>query len=554
MRGIDVFMDSLALHGVDTMFGNPGTTENPLLDSLIDHPDLKYYVALHEGVAVGAAGFYAQASGKTGLVNLHVAPGLGNALGMMYGALKSRSPMIVTAGQQDTRMRLREPLLSHDLVAMATPVTKWSAEPRDADEVSEVMRRAFQIANEEPKGPVFVALPINVMVQETQLGARDSGDYLRAPEAEQQGIVQVAQMLLASNNPAIVVGDDVATTNSAQLMVALAEQTGAHVYHEGLRAHSAFPGKDIHNKGRLPFEAAGIRRVLAPHDLILMTDSPEFDEVWFDYGGLMPEGAKTIQLCSAASRAAFKFPVTLALLGDLKTSIDSIIGHLKTTASKAYEADAVARNEALAATHLANVTASEARLKTQWDYQPMTPARAILEISSAIPKGTIVVDESITASVEIAAGFDFSSPGDYYGGRGGGIGQGIPGALGVKVAHKTRPVLCTSGDGSAMYSIQALWTAAHHELAIVFVIFSNKEYRVLKHNIEIYRNRFGQTSNKPYPHMDLTHPTLGFAEMAKGMGLAAECVEDANDLSGAIKRAFDSGKPYLIEVAVSGKQ
>ena len=129
MRGIQVFMDSLALHGVDSIFGNPGTTENPLLDSLIDHPEIGYYVALHEGVAVGAASFYAQASGKTGIANVHVAPGLGNAIGMMYGALKANSPLIVTAGQQDTRLRLRDPLLSHDLVAMAAPVTTDGIRP-----------------------------------------------------------------------------------------------------------------------------------------------------------------------------------------------------------------------------------------------------------------------------------------------------------------------------------------------------------------------------------------------------------------------------------------
>ncbi|MFT6437357.1 MAG: benzoylformate decarboxylase [Candidatus Azotimanducaceae bacterium] len=554
MRGIDVFMNSLVLHDVDTMFGNPGTTENPLLDNLIDYPDFNYYVTLHEGIAVGAAGFYAQATGKTGLVNLHVAPGLGNAIGMMYGAMKSKSPMIVTAGQQDLRMRLRDPLLSHDLVSMAAPVTKWSAEPRSADEVSEVMRRAFQIANQEPKGPVFVALPINVMTQETELAAVGPGNFAQAHEAEAKGIEQVVEMLLKSANPAIVVGDDVAVTGSVTLMVSLAEKIGAHVYHEGLRAQNAFPGRDVHNQGRIPFEAAGLRGMLAPHDLILMTDGPEFQEVWFDHGGLMPEDAVTVQLCASATKAAYKFPVTLSVLGSLNSSLSRILAGIESSASAAYQKAVVGRNELLAGKYQVSTADAEARLKSEWDLQPMSPMRAIAEISSAIPAGTIVVDESITASTEIAAGFEFAKAGDYFGGRGGGIGQGIAGALGVKVGHMERPVLCTSGDGSAMYSIQALWTAAHHDLAIVFVIFSNKEYRVLKHNLDIYRKRFDQASNRPYPHMDLTQPIIGFTDMAKGMGLASESVEKADDLAAAIKRGFDSGKPYLIEVAVSGKQ
>ena len=144
MRGGQVFMESLALHGVEAIFGNPGTTENPLLDRLIDYPDIRYFVALHEGVAVCAASFYAQATGKTAVANLHVAPGLGNGIGMMYGALKAQSPLIVTAGQQDTRMRLNEPLLSHDLVAMAAPVVKWSVEPRTADETRTDHAPGFQ--------------------------------------------------------------------------------------------------------------------------------------------------------------------------------------------------------------------------------------------------------------------------------------------------------------------------------------------------------------------------------------------------------------------------
>ena len=185
MRGRQVFFETLLAHGVDRIFGNPGTTESPLLDSLLDYPQLQYIVHLHEGVAVGAANFYGQASGKTAFVNLHVAPGLGNAIGMIYGALKNNTPMVVTAGQQDTRLRLRDPVLGHDLAAMAAPVTKWSVQVERADELGPILQRAFKIANEAPAGPVFVALPINVMEQETSVppgkpGAPLSGEPPRS--------------------------------------------------------------------------------------------------------------------------------------------------------------------------------------------------------------------------------------------------------------------------------------------------------------------------------------------------------------------------------------
>src|SRR5258708_32267063 len=206
MRGRQVFLETLLAHGVDRIFGNPGTTESPLLDSLVDYRQLKYSVHLNEGVAVGAANFYGQASGKTGFVNLHVAPGLGNAIGMIYGALKNNTPMVVTAGQQDTRLRLRDPVLGHDLAAMAGPVTKWSVQVERADELGPILQRAFKIANEAPAGPVFVALPINVMEQETDVPPGQPAHLYAASRPDPAGVEAMANLIIAAKNPTIVAG------------------------------------------------------------------------------------------------------------------------------------------------------------------------------------------------------------------------------------------------------------------------------------------------------------------------------------------------------------
>ena len=183
----------------------------------------------------------------------------------------------------------------------------------------------------------------------------------------------------------------------------------------------------------------------------------------------------------------------------------------------------------------------------------MSPARAVHEIGRALPEDAVIVDESVTAVLDVAQSFRLERPGDYFAGRGGGIGQGVAGALGVKVAYPDRQVVALSGDGSAMYSIQALWTAAHHHLDILFVIISNREYRVLKHNLDTYRLRFDAQSNRPYPHMDLTNPVLGFAEMAKGMGVQAKLVSDPEKLHQAVREALSAQGPYLLDVVVSGK-
>jgi len=553
MRGRQVFMDSLVAHGVDCIFGNPGTTESPLLDSLIDYPQIAYYVALHEGVAVCAASFYAKASKRTAVANLHVAPGLGNAIGMMYGALKVSSPLIVTAGQQDTRMRLRNPLLSHDLVAMAAPVTKWSAEPQSADEMAPLMRRAFKIANEPPAGPVFVALPIDVMEQETEIPAQSSGDLHQRSAPAAVVIEKLVELILSSKAPAIVTGDDVATSGAHRALTDLAEQTGASVYLEGLRSQISIANSHPNLRSWVGFEAGTIRGVLAGHDLVMLIGGPFFEEVWFDAVGAIPEGAVTIQIEESPGRLAYNFPLTLGVVGRLDETLTGLNAAIRETANADFRAASKSRNQRLQEQRAARRQALDARLQALWDTTPMSPARAMHEIGSALPENAVVVDESVTALLDVAQSFELERPGDYYAGRGGGIGQGVAGALGVKVAHPDRPVVALSGDGSAMYSIQALWTAAHHDLEILFVIISNREYRVLKHNLDTYRLRFGAQSNRPYPHMDLTNPVLGFAEMARGMGVQAKQVSEPEELRQAVRDALAAQGPYLLDVVVSGK-
>src|SRR3954447_19903317 len=223
MRGRRVLMESLLSNGVSHIFGNPGTTETPLLDSLVTYPQIEYVMTLHEGVAVGAASFYAQATGRPAVANLHVAPGLGNGIGAIYGALKANSPLVVTAGQQDTRMRLANPVLGHDLVAMAAPVTKWSVQIERADEIAPIMRRAFKVATDAPQGPVFVALPIDVLEQETAIDASTPNKLWRWTRPDPAGLEALATLLLKSKKPTIIAGDDVARSGGEQALVALAE-------------------------------------------------------------------------------------------------------------------------------------------------------------------------------------------------------------------------------------------------------------------------------------------------------------------------------------------
>ncbi len=554
MRGRDVFMKSLVAHGVEHVFGNPGTTESPLLDALADHPSLSYVVHLHEGVAVGAASYYARVTGRTGVVSLHVAPGLGNGIGMIYNALKANAPMVVTAGQQDTRMLRREPILSHDLAAMAAPVTKWSTQVERASEMDEVMRRAFKIANDPPYGPVFVSLPIDVMEQETTNGPIAPGRLYRASEPDPRGVADAASLLAAARAPVIVVGDDVGRAGATAELVQLAERIGAPVWFEGIRGHVSFPGAHPLARSGVPFDAAAIRKVLAGADLVLIVGGAFFEEVWFTAGSPFPDGARVVQIESSARPLAYNHAPDVGLVAELGAALHALDALVASVADDAWRAGAAERNARLAAEKAADHAAYQARLKKAWAREPISMPRVMDELRRATPAGALVVEESITASVDFGAAFPFESADQYLGARGGGIGQGLAGAIGASVGQPGRPVLCVSGDGSAMYSIQALWTAAHHALPIVFVILANREYRVLKHNLDTYRQRFDAMSTKPYPQMDLTGPALGFVEMATGMGVPGVRVTKPDDVGGAVAQAFAAGGPRIVEIAIEGKR
>ena len=554
MRGRQVLMEGLIAHGVEYIFGNPGTTESPILDALLDYPELRYIVALHEGVALGAASYYAQTSGRPAVVNVHVAPGLGNALGMLYNAYKARAPLPVTAGQQDTRLRLRGPVLGHDLVAMAAPLTKWSVQVERADEFALIIHRALKIATDPPAGPVFVALPIDVLEQETDLAPFAPGRLFRAPEPDPAGVQAAAELLRGARRPVLVVGDDAAS--AAAEVTALAEQLGAAVWCEGIRAQQVLPTAHPNFRLGLPFDAAAIRGALDGADVVLLVGGPFFEEVWFAPGSPFPPGAVVIQVEAAPERLAHNLPVSVGLVSHPRAALAALRAAVERNErgqGRAFQDAAAHRNDALRALKAQDAQAQRARAAKRWDHAPISLPRLMAEIEAALPPDAIVVDESITASIELARTVQFERPGDYFGARGGGIGQALPGALGVKLAQPDRPVVALSGDGSAMYSIQALWTAAHHDLAVVFVILNNREYRILKHNMDTYRQRFGAKPGRAYPNMDLVTPDLGFVDLARGMGVEALRVATPGELRPALAKALSAGRPFLLDVAIEGK-
>ncbi len=273
-----------------------------------------------------------------------MAPGLGNGIGMIFNALKTGSPLVVTAGQQDTRALLRAPILSHDLAAMAAPVTKWSTQVERADDMVDIMHRAFKIANDPPFGPVFVALPIDVMEQETENLAANSGPLFRAGRPDAAALAEAASMLSAVQSPVIVAGDDIARAGAGDALLALAEKLGAPVYVEGLRAQAVAPNRHPLMRGGLPLENAAIASALGSSDCVLMLGGPFFEEVWFTPGSPFPAGANVIQVEESAGQLAKNNTLSLGIVAGMKPALEELAATVKPDA-----AAAKARAAALAA-------------------------------------------------------------------------------------------------------------------------------------------------------------------------------------------------------------
>lgn len=552
LSGRQAIMEMFCREGVQFIFGNPGTTELGFVDMLQDYPQLRYIMCLHEGVAMGAAHMYANASGKTGVVNLHVAPGLGNSLGMLYNAAVGKMPLVVTAGQQDSRMVVREPILSYDLVSMAKPLVKWAVQVQHIEDIPLIFSRAFKVAQDAPRGPVFIALPGNIIDQEADLHLPPPSAAYRRNRPDPEGVSAAAQLLAQAQHPVIICGDGVAASQAQAELVQVAEQLGAPVWNTVLFGALNFPNMHPQYRGELPGEHAAIRRVLADADVVLAVGAELFDEIFYTPEAPLPEGCALIQVDNTAWSLGKNITPTLSLLADPKLALQELSEVVVPSLSAAAQQQAARRRGAMAAQKHQERERQERRIAQYHDTVPIAPARLMGALRDALPANTVFYNEAITATGEMLRTIPLDMPGSLFGNHGGGIGQGLPGALGVKLANPDRPVVALVGDGSSMYTIQSLWTAAHHHIPVIYVILSNRSYRILKLNMNRYRRGLDIPAGRPYPHMDLSQPTLDFVTIAQGMGVAGKRVTQPTALKLAIEEALALGGPYVLEVVTEG--
>lgn len=550
LSGKQAFLEILKQEGVELMFGNPGTTELPLMDGLAREPKIRYILALQESVAIAMADGYAQASGKLAAVNVHTSPGLGNSMGMLYDAMKAGAPMLLTAGQHDQAMNLTEPILWSELTPVARPYVKWAHEITRIEDLPRAVHRAAKTAMTHPTGPVFISLPVDVLNAEreldllapTRIGARTRGDRAQVDAA--------ADMLVRAKRPILIAGDAIAHGDALAEMVEVAELLGAPVYTECVPSTCSFPFTHPLYQG--PFQRLGppIRALLMQHDLIFSVGGDLFTLSLPSDVEPMPEGLPLIHMDVDPWEIGKNYPAQVAIQGDPKATLPDLAEALRKRITPTFEKDAQARIATLGAAMEKKRQAIRETAAAEAGRTPISPLSLVAAIVDAMPEDAIVVDEAISSSHGIRELLRSNDPKSFFAIRGGGIGWGLPAALGVKLAQPSRPVVAMVGDGSAMYTNQSLWTAAHDSIPVVYVIFNNASYRILKQRTLALKGFAAEDDT--YIAMDLVKPAIDYVGLAKSLGVPGELVEKTADVGAAVKRGIASGGPYLIDARIDG--
>lgn len=550
--GRSAIIEQFLADGMTHMFGNPGTVEQGFLDALSDYPAMKYILTLQESVAVLTADGYARATKKPTLVQLHSTPGIGNAIGALYQAKRGHAPLVVIGGDSGIKYQAMDAQMAGDLVAMCEPVTKWSAMVQDPSSVLRMLRRAIKIASTPPMGPVYLCLPQDILdapaVEDVFPTCTPSTRTMPAPET----VRQMAGWLAGAKTPVILIGDGVAYSGAQDELTKVAELLGAEVW--GCDAgevsmaydHPLYQGQTGHMFGfaSLP--------VLRKADVVLVCGTYIVPEVFPELGNVFAPGAKVIHIDLNAYEIAKNHPVSLGVVSDPKLTLAALAAELTGTMNQDQKQVAAQRTAELGGAKQARIAADKEKDRAVRDKIPMLPARFMEELAAVLPADAVLFDEALTSSPALTRYMPPKRNGQFLQTRGGSLGVGFPGAIGAKIANPDKTVIGFSGDGGAMYTIQALWTAARHNIAAKFVVCNNSSYKLLQLNIQQYWKETGITPHKFPLSFDLSHPPLRFDELARAMSVQSVRVEKPWEIGPAIRQMLAHPGPFLIDLVLEG--
>lgn len=536
--GKSAIVEQFLADGITHMFGNPGTVEQGFLDTLEEFPDFHYILALQETVAAGIADGYCRATGRPTVLQLHSGVGLGNGIGMLYQSARGHAPLVVIAGESGVAYEAMDAQMAADLVGMARPVTKWATRVVDPRSLLRVLRRAIKIAMTPPRGPVFVALPMDVLdapnTEPVVPTAIPQTRTLPAPDL----VARAGALLAGASRPVLLVGDGVAVSGAEPELARVAEKLGADVWFvDSSEAH--MPADHPLVRGPLGHMFGPVSRAaVAGADAVLVVGSYLFPEVFPDLTSPFRPDASIVHIDLDGYEIAKNHPVSLGLVADPKLTLAALadtLDRLRTPAQDAAAAGYLERRRAERATALA------------------TPDDSLIggflaELARRAPADLMVFDEALTASPHVVRHLNPRLPGHYYLTRGGSLGVGIPGAVGMQLAHPDKTVVGFTGDGGCMYTYQAIWTAVRYGLPAGFVVCNNHRYELLNENIAQYwRER--DIPPHPFPRsFDLSHPEIDFVGLARALGADGVRVDKPEQVPDAVERMLTARAPFLVDL------
>jgi len=545
-------IEQLIADGVEYVFGNPGTVEQGFIDALADYPQLKYVLTLQESVALMTADGYARATQQPTVVQIHSAPGLGNAVGALYQAMRGHAPLVVIGGDAGIKYQALDAQMAADLVAIAEPVTKWSTMVSDPDSLLRVLRRAIKIASTPPMGPVYICLPQDILDQISTESVRPTSRPSTRVVPDNATIQEMANMLVNAQQPMLYVGDGVAYSGAQAELEKVAELLGAEVRDVDSgelnmdTTHPLYQGSTGHMFGSASLPT------LQRGDVNLVCGTYVLPEVFPEVGDIFAPDAKVLHIDLNAYEIAKNHPVDIGVVADPKATLSLLAEAIQGIQTDAQRLLSIKRKQALAAEKDQQRQAALTSDRTAEADGRLHFASFMNAFAQNLPEDTVVFDEALTSSPALTRYLPPRKAGHYFVTRGGSLGVGIPGAIGLKLANPDKTVIGFTGDGGSMYTIQALWTAARYNVDAKFVICNNRSYKLLQLNIQQFWEETAIPAHDFPLSFDLSHPAIRFDELARSMGVKAVRVEKPEEIEAAIQQALSHKGPFLLDVVIDG--
>ena len=550
--GVGALLHMLRDAGVQYIFGNPGTTELPLNDALVDFTDIQYILGLQETPVAAMADGYAMASRGLGVVNLHIACGLGAAMGMIYNAHREGTPLLVTAGQQDRRLAFEEPILGGDLVGVAKPWTKYAVEVTRAADLPTAVRRAVQAALTPPTGPVFLSLPVDLQSELADYDVTPPTPLDHEVHPPPEAIAAAADLLLAAENPLLLAGSRVVESDAVDELVRLAELLGAPVASEAGTTHGrlGFPcDHPLYNQG-MPLWSPEVRERLAPHDVLFVCGMDVFRQyVYHEPARALPEHVRVVHLDEDPYQLGKNYPLAAPLLGATRPGLTLLADAIADRLDAKLRARFAERATAWTRRHAEAREALLEKCRVASSAAPLAPLALMHAVADSLPLDVAVVEEAVTTTNTTLERLGaLKNPTGYFGHRGWALGWGLGCAIGAKLAWPDRPVLALLGDGAAAYGVQGLWTAARYRIPVVFLICNNAQYQILK--IGAQSLGLPAANDGKFVGLDLDGPEIDYLRLAESFGVKAQRVESAEELRAVLPPALQADEPLLIEAPI----